>query len=55
MSTLVLIKDYTVKKCQHNSQAWRWFSLAPKKPDNMFESIQMGFANNQIHEMRIAR
>lgn len=29
----------------------RWFLLKPKNSDNMFASVKMGFANNQLKEM----
>lgn len=49
----VLDKGYTVKQLQGKSQGWRWFVLIPRNVDNMFASIQMGFMNGQIHEMRL--
>lgn len=48
-----LENTYTVESIQRDAPKWRWFSLTPKKPDNMFESVQMGFVNNQIQEMRL--
>lgn len=29
----------------------RWFLLTPKKSDNMFASVKMGFANSELKEM----
>ncbi|MBX3709400.1 MAG: outer membrane lipoprotein chaperone LolA [Gammaproteobacteria bacterium] len=45
--------NFIVKSTQKNDPSWRWFVLTPKKPDNMFESIQIGFAGNQIREMHL--
>ena len=50
---VVLDKDYDVKSLPAKSSDWRWYELVPKAADNMFASIQMGFMNNQIHEMRL--
>lgn len=49
----VLDNDFTVKSLQKNMPNWTWFALTPKKSGNMFDSIQMGFLNKQIHEMRL--
>jgi len=48
-----LDKNYNVKTIEKNSPEWRWFSLVPKQQGNLFESMQMGFVNNQIREMRL--
>lgn len=48
-----LDKNYNVKTVEKNSPGWRWFSLVPKQQGNLFESMQMGFVNNQIREMRL--
>lgn len=48
-----LDKDYNVKTIDRNSPEWRWFSLVSKQSGNLFESMQMGFVNNQIREMRL--
>ncbi|SRR5579885_1216167 len=50
----VLDNDFTVKTLQKNSPKWNWFALTPKNQGNMFDSIQMGFVNKQIQEMRLA-
>jgi outer membrane lipoprotein carrier protein len=47
-----LDRDFNVKILPKNA-AGQWFALTPKRRDNMFESIQMGFVNNQIREMRL--
>lgn len=47
-----LDRDYIVKTLPKNA-AGQWFALTPKSRDSMFESIQMGFVNNQIREMRL--
>lgn len=49
-----LDQNFAVKSIQRDSPDWQWFALTPKKKaDNMFESIQLGFKNKQIHEMRL--
>lgn len=48
-----LDQHYAVKVMEKNQSQWQWFLLTPKKADAMFESIQMGFTNDQIHEMRL--
>ena len=45
-----LSRHFTVKTLQKNSG--RWFMLTPKKKE-VFESIQLGFKNNQINEMQL--
>jgi outer membrane lipoprotein carrier protein len=47
-----LDQDFTVKSLPKNTEG-QWFQLTPKKKGEMFESIQMGFVNNQIREMRL--
>lgn len=44
--------DFIVKAIPKNA-AGQWFALTPKRRDGMFSSIQMGFVNNQIREMRL--
>jgi outer membrane lipoprotein carrier protein len=43
-------KVTTMPSKQANMQ---WFSLAPKKPDNMFERIEIGFSNKVLNQMRL--
>lgn len=50
----VLEQDFNVKEEKQNADGWRWYKLTPKKQDNMFESISMGFENNRIQEMKLA-
>ncbi len=50
----VLERDFVVAEQKQGKDGWRWYKLTPKKPDNMFESIAMGFENNQIREMKLA-
>jgi len=45
--------NFAVAYMQRDTSNSRWFSLTPKQRDNMFESVQMGFTNNQIQEMRL--
>ena len=49
----VLEKNYTVQADAKNTQQLQWFTLTPRSADNMFASIQLGFTNNQITEMRL--
>lgn len=49
----VLDHDYVVRSIQKKSSPLQWYSLTPKNPDNMFESVEMGFQNTQIKEMRL--
>lgn len=48
----VLDKDFTVTEKPAAKAGWRWFTLVPKSSDNI-ASVQMGFNNNQIQEMRL--
>lgn len=48
-----LEKNFSVESIQRDAPKWSWFALTPKQKDNMFESVQMGFANKQIQEMRL--
>lgn len=48
-----LNNDFSVIEIKKNTPGWRWFELTPKSSDNMFASVQMGFMNKQIHEMRL--
>ncbi len=45
--------DFSIQTLPKKSPGWSWFLLTPKKPDNMFASIEMGFLNKQIHEIRL--
>lgn len=49
----ILDKDFAIQPLEKNVSGWHWFSLIPKQQDSMFASIQMGFTNNQIREMRL--
>lgn len=46
--------DFTVQQEKSKGDAWQWYRLTPRKADNMFESIRMGFKQNQIQEMKLA-
>lgn len=45
-----LEKDYIISMAS-TEKPLRWFSLKPKKPDNMFASVKMGFSGSQLQEM----
>lgn len=45
--------DFSVKELPKKADGWRWFALTPKKADNVFASVQMGFQKEQIREMRL--
>jgi outer membrane lipoprotein carrier protein len=48
-----LDKDFLVKPLAKKMAGWSWFELVPKQQDSMFASIEMGFTNKQIREMRL--
>lgn len=48
-----LEKDFSVQTLPKKKAGLTWFSLKPKKPDDMFSYIEMGFLNKQIYEMRL--
>src|SRR5579883_1173572 len=48
-----LDEDYDIKTSQTAAGGLRWFILSPKKPDNTIALVQMGFANNQIQQMKL--
>lgn len=48
-----LDQDFTIKELPKKANGLRWFSLTPKKQDNMFAAVEMGFLNDQIHEMHL--
>lgn len=50
--TVDINRDYTVKE-KPSKDGLRWFLLVPKKSDNMFEAIQMGFSAGNINQMRL--
>lgn len=45
-----LQKNYKIESIE-SKDSLQWFSLKPKKNDNMFESVKMAFANKQLKEM----
>lgn len=47
-----LHKGFTVKALQSSPSGMQWFTLIPKQSDS-FSSIQLGFLNNRINEMRL--
>ncbi len=47
-----LEKDYDIQELT-NDKSMRWFILKPRKKDNMFASVKMGFQNNQLKEMML--
>ena len=48
----VLTKDYIVKPPKTEANI-TWYGLQPRSADNMFASVALGFANNQLNEMRL--
>ena len=48
-----LEKHYIVTSIQKNQPGWRWFSLASREKDSLFKTMEMGFLNNELHEMRL--
>jgi len=45
--------DYAVKPLDKTGSSLTWFQLTPKNTENMFASVQMGFKQNEISEMRL--
>ncbi len=45
-----LENDYNVQSLTQE-KSLQWYLLKPKKHDNMFASVKMGFANSQLKEM----
>lgn len=48
-----LDNDFAITEIPQKQAGWRWFQLKPRKKESMFETVQMGFVNNQIHEMQL--
>lgn len=46
-------QDFTVTESDLKMPGWDWFKLVPKKADNMFEAVEMGFQNKHFLEMRL--
>ncbi|OGT68743.1 MAG: outer membrane lipoprotein carrier protein LolA [Gammaproteobacteria bacterium RIFCSPHIGHO2_12_FULL_45_9] len=49
----VLQTDFKVSEGQGDNKGMQWFILTPKKNDNMFEQIRLGFRQEQIQAMRL--
>jgi outer membrane lipoprotein carrier protein len=47
-----LDEDFIIKKMPAPKD-WQWFSLVPKDPNSMFQTIQLGFQNHEIKKMRM--
>ena len=45
-------KNFSVRYMQAPAN-WRWFSISPKMKERSFETIQLGFYQRQIKEMRL--
>jgi len=50
---MTLEKNFNVRENQPTTPTWRWFTLSSKDRESSFANIQMGFAQNQIKEMRL--
>lgn len=48
-----LDKEFNIKQVNKKNAAWKWYALTPKKADNMFASIEMGFKNGFMTEMQL--
>lgn len=46
-------RDYQLREMGKTGDV-EWLAASPKKADNTFESIKMGFTNNQLVEMELA-
>ena len=45
-------KDFIIRNMPA-PRDWQWFSLRPRNNDSMFSTIQLGFHNHEIKEMRM--
>lgn len=45
-------RDYVLREVGKDGKI-SWLAASPKKQDNTFESIKMGFADNQLQEMEL--
>jgi outer membrane lipoprotein carrier protein len=45
--------SFVVKPIKKDNANWQWFLLTPKNQDNMFASVELGFSNQQLREMRL--
>lgn len=45
-------RDYLLREMGRQGEV-EWLAASPKKADNTFESIKMGFSNNQLVEMEL--
>ncbi|HEX4044952.1 MAG TPA: outer membrane lipoprotein chaperone LolA [Gammaproteobacteria bacterium] len=53
-SNTALDRDYQVTLLPaQRADGLQWFRLVPKQADNMFASVDLGFANHQIQQMRL--
>ncbi len=50
---ITLKNEYQVAPMPSKQPGMSWFTLVPKSADSMFASIQMGFKQHQIQEMRL--
>jgi len=46
-------RDYLLREMGRQGEV-EWLAASPKKADNTFESIKMGFSNNQLVEMELS-
>lgn len=44
---------FDISMREDKSSGWQWFKLKPKKPDNMFNTVQIGFQNKHLQEMQL--
>lgn len=46
-------KDYVVKELSKKGSSLAWYKLTPKSADSVFESVEMGFKDLALQEMRL--
>lgn len=52
-STVSLAKNFHVRLKARSDTHLQWFLLTPRNKNSMIASLQLGFKNNQIHEMEL--
>lgn len=48
-----LDSHFDISMQEDKASGWQWFKLKPKKTDNMFNTVQIGFQNKHLQEMQL--
>ncbi len=48
----LLGKEFSVTRIT-SPKNWQWFAVTPKRKEKMFDTIQVGFFNHQLNELRM--